>query len=340
MSSFAWSPDGASIAFTATEPKSNAVKDRDGKYGEFQVVERDYRMSILSSYLDPPPGAPLACKSLGTVTFDDMADNKHIVGPKADQTWTDISKHIHVRELTDALAAARRAMAEAPPPQEIDGKIVDLRSSAFRHYEELAERAKKWGIAARMPPEQSTSPPPQAAPSVPAIDLVAKAQTELGGMTPVHMIGEPAPASRDAPWLGAPIVFITNPGEQIGGMQEIVGWCVKIHSHDRISIFMTPDHSEPSYRDNLPRRGSPAGNGRVHQFNTWDFNPEALRQRRGIDEMFLAMTRLVDRIEALERPRDAEEAPRRRGRPPKASALDDQAALSAQHAQDSVKQKR
>ncbi len=67
-----------------------------------------YKMAICSSYIEPPPGAPLACKSLGTVTFDDLADNKHIVGPKADLTWTDISKYVHVRELTDALAAARR----------------------------------------------------------------------------------------------------------------------------------------------------------------------------------------------------------------------------------------
>ncbi len=38
---FEWSPDGKTIAYTATEPKSAAVKDRDKKYGEFQVVEQD-----------------------------------------------------------------------------------------------------------------------------------------------------------------------------------------------------------------------------------------------------------------------------------------------------------
>ncbi|HYM21901.1 MAG TPA: hypothetical protein VEU08_01775, partial [Vicinamibacterales bacterium] len=48
VGSFAWSPDGKSIAFTSTEPKSAAVKDRDKKYGEFQVVEQDYRMTHLS----------------------------------------------------------------------------------------------------------------------------------------------------------------------------------------------------------------------------------------------------------------------------------------------------
>jgi dipeptidyl aminopeptidase/acylaminoacyl peptidase len=48
VTAIAWSPDGRQIAFTATEPKSNAIKDREKKYGEFQVVEQDYRMSHLS----------------------------------------------------------------------------------------------------------------------------------------------------------------------------------------------------------------------------------------------------------------------------------------------------
>ena len=47
---FAWSPDGKSIAYTVTDPKSAAIKDREKKYGEFQVVEQDYRMSHLSVF--------------------------------------------------------------------------------------------------------------------------------------------------------------------------------------------------------------------------------------------------------------------------------------------------
>jgi dipeptidyl aminopeptidase/acylaminoacyl peptidase len=43
----AWSPDGKSIAYTVTEPKSAAIKDREKKYGEFQIVEQDYRMTHL-----------------------------------------------------------------------------------------------------------------------------------------------------------------------------------------------------------------------------------------------------------------------------------------------------
>ncbi len=47
IGAFAWSPDGKTIAYTATEPKATAVKDRDKKYGEFLVVEQDYRMTHL-----------------------------------------------------------------------------------------------------------------------------------------------------------------------------------------------------------------------------------------------------------------------------------------------------
>ena len=47
VSRFAWSPDGSRIAYTATEPKPDAVKDREKKYGEFQVVDRDHRMTQL-----------------------------------------------------------------------------------------------------------------------------------------------------------------------------------------------------------------------------------------------------------------------------------------------------
>ena len=48
VDNFAWSPDGKSLAYTATEPKSTLVKDREKKYGELQIVEQDYRMVHLS----------------------------------------------------------------------------------------------------------------------------------------------------------------------------------------------------------------------------------------------------------------------------------------------------
>jgi len=50
IGSFAWSPDGKSFAFTATDPKTDADKDREKKYGEFDVFGEGYRMTHLWVY--------------------------------------------------------------------------------------------------------------------------------------------------------------------------------------------------------------------------------------------------------------------------------------------------
>ena len=47
VGSFAWSPDGKQIAFTMTDPKPESWKDRDKKYGEFESVDEDQRLSHL-----------------------------------------------------------------------------------------------------------------------------------------------------------------------------------------------------------------------------------------------------------------------------------------------------
>jgi dipeptidyl aminopeptidase/acylaminoacyl peptidase len=47
VGSFRWAPDGKSIAYAATEPTSTAAKQRNDKYGEFQVVNEDHRMTHL-----------------------------------------------------------------------------------------------------------------------------------------------------------------------------------------------------------------------------------------------------------------------------------------------------
>jgi uncharacterized protein (TIGR01244 family) len=44
---FAWSPDGASIAYTVTDPKPGEWKDRDKKYGEFEITDADVRQTHL-----------------------------------------------------------------------------------------------------------------------------------------------------------------------------------------------------------------------------------------------------------------------------------------------------
>jgi dipeptidyl aminopeptidase/acylaminoacyl peptidase len=47
VGSFEWAPDGKRIALTMTDAKSDAVKERDKKYGEFDVIDSDYRMTHL-----------------------------------------------------------------------------------------------------------------------------------------------------------------------------------------------------------------------------------------------------------------------------------------------------
>ncbi len=47
IGSFKWSPTGKSIAFTMTDPKSEAMKDREKTFGDFDVIGQDYRMSHL-----------------------------------------------------------------------------------------------------------------------------------------------------------------------------------------------------------------------------------------------------------------------------------------------------
>jgi len=44
---FAWAPDGKSIAYVARDPKSEALEERDMKFGEFAVEDQDHRMAHL-----------------------------------------------------------------------------------------------------------------------------------------------------------------------------------------------------------------------------------------------------------------------------------------------------
>lgn len=47
VGAMAWSPDGNWIAFTSTGPDPKSIKERKDKYGEFYVVEGEYRMNHL-----------------------------------------------------------------------------------------------------------------------------------------------------------------------------------------------------------------------------------------------------------------------------------------------------
>ena len=58
VGSFEWAPDGKSIAFAMMDPKTDKLKDRDKRYGEFEVVDADHRMTHLHLiYLDANAGA-------------------------------------------------------------------------------------------------------------------------------------------------------------------------------------------------------------------------------------------------------------------------------------------
>jgi dipeptidyl aminopeptidase/acylaminoacyl peptidase len=47
VTAFEWSPDGKAIAFTMLDPKPETLKEREKRFGEFEVIDGDYRMAHL-----------------------------------------------------------------------------------------------------------------------------------------------------------------------------------------------------------------------------------------------------------------------------------------------------
>jgi dipeptidyl aminopeptidase/acylaminoacyl peptidase len=68
VTAFAWSRDGAQIAYTFTEPVSEAVKEREKQYGDFRLEDQDRRM------------AHLHLLDLGTRTSRQITSGPFVVG--------------------------------------------------------------------------------------------------------------------------------------------------------------------------------------------------------------------------------------------------------------------
>ena len=84
VGAFRWSNHGRQIAFTMTDPKNDARKDRDKKFGEFEVVDQDWRMTHLHVIdVDPAAAEPAKPRRLteGAFTvgsFDWSPDSRSI----------------------------------------------------------------------------------------------------------------------------------------------------------------------------------------------------------------------------------------------------------------------
>ena len=69
VNTFAWSPDGKTIAYSATEPPAQTMKDRNDRYAPYQVVRRDYEFVHLWTVdvprIDEDAGGPGTQRTTG-----------------------------------------------------------------------------------------------------------------------------------------------------------------------------------------------------------------------------------------------------------------------------------
>jgi hypothetical protein len=287
------------------EPDPVRTTTGDIAYVQIKTAYNTYKMAMGSAYAEPPAGAPSVCRSLGWVTFQHVGEDKYLLNPKNDLAYQDISKHIHERELTDALAACRRELAEAKDADE--AQLIRIRMK------EIAVKAERWGIKAHVPE----------APQAPKIADIGA--LPLHRNVPIRTVESPIDAQGGghayglAPFVGAPIIYYC--ADRIAGMEQVPGILIRIQRDGRAALQLFADLNEIQFKDNIVRRGSDAGNGRVHTSNCWDFNPEWLEEQARIRSLEDVVDRLrreaMDRITKLEGAVISLEAKPKRGRPPK-----------------------
>jgi hypothetical protein len=298
---------------TAVRPDPQRASNFMEGHAEIVTPFNRYRLSTYSPHGLQPPGAPSECASLGSVLFNDPATDVTILGARSDRTLLDISRHVHHRELHDAIALARRELAEAGP---------DAVKPAQSKLSDLVSRAAKYGLtvdAVPMAPPTKTAALPAVASTAPPAPMAA---------APAVVSSPVAPAMpADEPMIGLPITFICNPGEGAAGMTTVPGVVTRVWHNGQIGLQMFVDDHEIQHRPKVHRRGTDAGGGRVHQTGCWAPAPwhEALvSENRQLSERISVLAdkldaviaeneKLVERVATLE----AASTKPRRGRPAK-----------------------
>jgi len=116
VGSFDWSPDGRQIAFTMMDPKPEPWKDRDKKYGDFEIVDEDQRLSHLWVIdVESKKTRRLTKGSFTVGSFDWSPDGKAIA---VDHTISPDPSNGHTADIsivTVADAAIRPLVTQAGP---------------------------------------------------------------------------------------------------------------------------------------------------------------------------------------------------------------------------------
>jgi hypothetical protein len=302
----------------AVQPDPERASDFITGHAVLTTPFNKYKLSTYSPHGSQPSGAPQECQSLGSVEFFDPASDTRILGARSDRTCLDIARHLGFREFTDRIAHARRALAEATP---------DAVKPAQAKLSDLVSRAAKWGVLGSVPmaPPTKDTAPSAPLPSEPHASPPHTSAPVAGSAPPVPSLTSHVALEGSQPFVGAPVIFATNPGEAISGMSELPALIVRVDGRRQtVSLLVFIDDSETVHRLNIPRRGSDAGNGRVHQHGCWDFNPRWLADQdriRQLEGRVASLEKLVadqlptltDRIAAIE----SASVKTRRVRPPK-----------------------